>query len=1058
MRVYEELQGNGVKALIGEILKILSYNPYIGLYQGVSRSGLIYTKGEGYVNLLHQIDLYTEYLARDPVRLLIADEIGLGKTVEALRFIKYAWNILGARRILVVAPASLLSQWIEEDAYNLGVPLRLIDKNSIQSLWETLRFTGNIEEGVYIGSMDTLKLDKTIAGKPYYELVSSIQWDVIVVDEAHKLGVFQGRKPSLRYSRIGELCKKAKHCLLLTATPTRGDFPDLIFRLNLLEPNLVTDPRVIRSLSAQQWKWINAIKSLRRMFIIRRTKTHLKLMEGEKGIRIPDAIFLLGLVELPDYEKRFYEKVYLWTSDILKSLGAGRELGLLRAILVKRALSSPLGFVNSMSRIFKNKGRRREVRDELISYIKEYLDEDAETTVELKEPDTIEIDYLSTVLQLPGQLVNKIEELVTEAETLEKNGDATSQLLANIIVIIANGKPLIENEKDTLYPNILVFTEYKDTLQYLRKIISKELNKHRMNKLDSKKTIELINRLSKKAKQFEESLIQKSIDVYFSDKGYLIILIYLSSDNSKLIPLVVDIVRRTSRDSRISTVVLSTDVAGEGLNLQGANILINYEVPWSMIKREQRIGRIWRIGQNKKVYIIDLVRATPLDKLIYEKLLLKIYMLSIVTGDPLRTASQGLLLYREKEEPGILASSGVYPPETSGFRILQAVGEALETSRGSSQLLQLELERIAWEIITKIRNYKAIAEMLQEERPEEVAKTARESSNLLYGAAHHEDALEAIRRLAGFCKVPYGTLGEMLVRLLGACRSNSKLPVHIISRLEGSWELALFAGYSIARDGKVIYELPVLIEAHSNTRVMTYVGLDAIKRLSEHVSESSVIEKGMITILLDGSNPANLPLIREGLDEAREAVNRAINILRHRIRLNIVTQANKLTQYNLLTTVSPVRNVRIDSEARILAIIYNGSIYEENIEETEEKKKVEEKAIKLVKKLFEEKGYQVELTYQKKVPYDMIAYPLTTLGEEELYVEVKGHKGLRLSGVLTENEVKKAKENPGRYIICIVALALSDSPIVICKPYSEWKIKLYSLEYVRKEEREIVHV
>ena len=1040
-------------ALVSRLLRALAYNPFSNLYlslvsQGDGIPG--YVTGEGYINLLHQVDLYTELLVRDPARLLIADEIGLGKTVEALRFVKLARHILGAKLVLVAVPASLLVQWREGDARALGVPMHVIDRSTIGRLWDLYKHLGTLPEGVYIGSMDTLKLDSRRSGSPYYELVSSVRWDAVIVDEAHKLSRLGG-KPSLRYKRVGELCLKARHCILLTATPTRGDAKDLLSRLALLEPRLKTDRQTVSLLGQSSARSARALRDLRDYLIRRRTKEHLRLMEGDTGLQVPDARFLLGLVKLSPAEEKFYSELYSTVGAILRALGARQELGLLRALLVKRALSSPYGFLRTLDRIVRSKARVERWSARVVESL--LFEDEVEPPEDLYvEPDRLEEGLLADLRSLLSpSLLDRLARLRSMAESMMVVHDSPLHVLSLLLTLNARGAEVIEGEKDSMHSNMLVFTEYKDTLDYLRRGIRTLLPSSRLRRLESRMALQIAKQHTSADAPWE--LFVKSTDLY-ATHGSILLTIYLSSENSSLIPLVTELVRRTEPLPNINVAVLATDVAGEGLNLQGANVLVNYEVTWSMIKREQRIGRVWRIGQRRKVYILDLVRGTRLEKMIYERLLSKIYMLSVVTGEDLKTGPRGMALLHYTRSPDASLYSGIKPVELSSGRVLEGLAGALE-HYDDPAVLEHSIHEIAQEILSSLERYRSMARIISLEDPGSEAERARAEAMALYGASSHEEAEEALRRLAEACGLGKpSTLGKALVSLRNRCGTNSgELPVQFVSRAEGAWNMAFLVIVPLERDNARILEIPVLVEYGDESNKI-YWGLRAVERLSSHIKHGQPLEGGML-MRLPGPEELREAGMLGGLDQALQRVaTRTVSILASRGQRTIWGPASRLMRAGILSGM-PERRVPHVGEPTVLAVIYRGGARPGD-EAGPGKYEVEEAGIRHVVRLLEERGFYVDDVHREGLPYDLVARPRSILSGEELYVEVKSHRNAVLAGVLTEREARMAEDNPSRYIVCLVGLALSDSPIVVCKPYGEWRREPLVREV--RERRVVVHL
>ncbi|MGC9122301.1 MAG: DEAD/DEAH box helicase, partial [Thermogladius sp.] len=234
----------GVLSLVLEPL--FKYNPFFSLYYNpFSSPPEPQVVSKPYLNFLHQVSLVLDVIPRRRVRLLIGDEVGLGKTVEAIRLIKYLAMVGEASRILIIAPRALIRQWLYYELWDLlhapGV-LRVLGKKTVEAVKREL------EEGgkplIMVAPLDLAKrgtADKHAYGryKPYIEVLSSVDWDLVVLDEAHQVG-FTGPKPSLRVKRLSPILKRAKHLILLSATPSRGTHKDMILRMSLLIPDADT--------------------------------------------------------------------------------------------------------------------------------------------------------------------------------------------------------------------------------------------------------------------------------------------------------------------------------------------------------------------------------------------------------------------------------------------------------------------------------------------------------------------------------------------------------------------------------------------------------------------------------------------------------------------------------------------------------------------------------------------------------------------------------------------------------------------------------------------------
>ncbi|MEB3788251.1 MAG: SNF2-related protein [Desulfurococcales archaeon] len=1051
--------------IAGELTRTLVYNPFTNLYLHLSPNGSDgFIRADGYVNLPHQIALYTRYLSTYPLRVFIADEIGLGKTVEALRFVKYAWTMLGARRILIVVPPNLVDQWVNGDAKNLGINVAVLDRNSLKELEGA---DPALVYGVYVGSMDTLKLSR--GRSRYFDIVSSILWDVVIVDEAHKLGITPSGRETLRFKHIGELCRNAKHCILLSATPTRGYARDLLARLSLVDPAIDYSSRASNLIDRLDSKSIEALKALRAAYMVRRGKEHLKHFDDHLS-KIPEARFHLFMVKPSIDELRLYNLVYQWTIRVLRELGAGPEVGLLRAILVKRALSSPLSLVKTLRKIVEGRAEHGiDSIEDAIRVLEDYMDGDAEAPgIEANEADSYEELLLSSSLHaLSRESRSRLTEMITLADSIADRGDSTLHMLADMITHIGSSRdPLIPGDDDTVNPNVLVFTEYKDTLYYMKDKLGRFLKERGLKELEPPRTINAIKSLSNV--RDDEARKIAGYARYYQAHRTRILLLYLSSDNTWMIPAVKKLVDNTSNNRGVRTVVLTTDVAGEGLNLQGANILVNYEVPWSIIKREQRIGRVWRIGQRKRVHIIDVIRATELEAEIYKRLLSKIYFLNLTTGDARSPGIEGLEIYELAPDEGFIPLA-VRPREASEYNVLRELADTLEKSEEKG--LKLGLDELASRISEHIARYRYIAEALTGDRPEDEARRMLEAVYNTYGASTHDGAVDAVNELASLLgRSRSGRLDTLLVSLEHLMRYNANEggPLFFASMIDDSGAVAsllYIAEYRIRVAGgdRTIYTMPVLVKLKHNREGQGYdvdqvlQGLAAVKETARILRYSSPFSGYMIAEL---GNAEDDEIVVAANNAAGQAARRAMMEIRReyealRRSRNMLAQLGVLETglYNEYKPAFPFMH----GNPRLIAVFYNIS-GGEPVEPGEEKKcMVQDAAESYVKRLFEERGFHVEgpldpCPSSGRAPYDLIARPRSKLFGEEYYIEVKGHEGLVLSGELTERETRFARGHPDRYIICIVAMALSDNKKVFCNPYNKWSKR------VKRSEREIVYV
>jgi len=572
----------------------LNYNPFF-IYSGKNP-------------LLHQTEIVAKSLFIKPTRILIADVIGLGKTITALRILKTISNYKRLGRVLITVPSVLVNQWIDE-MRSMGITVQVIERKSL----EFLSKLPELPAGWYIGSIDTLKQPE------YMTVLKRSKWDAIVVDEAHKLGML-GRKPNLRWLNLGELIRRNKGAivLLLSATPHRGKANDYLSRLALIDPTLLEVTNV--SALEKVFDKPEYYQRTHNIIVFRRNKEDVNNVYEHKEIFKP-CNMLAVLIEPSESEKlllrtitelavSYLSRYYWYMVDILgwKTGRVQSIIALLRTLLIKRGLSSPQALVKTFSKLIEKRGKfiellergysREEAQEKIAKELEEYsrkLDElltgdIGEHEEELDEEFNKLAMYFDLILD--EEFKRRLEKAVSYAKKIltGKVKDSKLETLKKILYLVLQtpSNELPEEFKDLACGKIIVFTEFKDTAYYLyyrlREWIKEVLGDENVVRIftsDNRGEIEEIKKWLAK-----------------SDKGILI----------------------------------TTDVAGEGLNLQYANVLINYEIAWSPVRLEQRIGRVWRYGQDKVTYVFNLFLADALEKEVAEVVFAKLYGITISLG------------------------------------------------------------------------------------------------------------------------------------------------------------------------------------------------------------------------------------------------------------------------------------------------------------------------------------------------------------------------------------------------------------------------------------------
>ncbi|MCZ7400331.1 MAG: helicase-related protein [Candidatus Methanoperedens sp.] len=478
------------------------------------------------------------------IRMLLADDVGLGKTIMIGLVMKELILRKKIHRVLIVSPSGLQIQWKEEMNDKFNESFKIIHGQIESNLY--------IEENRAIISVDTGRSDEKL------ELLLQASWDMIIIDEAHKL------KPgSLRFELAQELSKRTKHLILASATPHDGKVENFTALVKLVDDELEYN-----SDSGEFKKFLEPL-------MIRRLKEEIVDFRGKKIFPKRDLPQTVNIDYSPE-EMEFYNGVEDYvTTYYQKADEAGKNTAILALYILHRRVSSSIkAGLNSL--------QKRKIR-----LLEPYIDLDANK----------EINYLDCLDDQNEVKKEKAEEILLGAtastgEDLKVELKALDELIAMGEKLVAEGKDskfkkLIELVRDLRkeQPNdkIIIFTEFTDTLRFL-----------------------------------ENKLIK--------DEGFLVSKITggMSIEEKK------EAARIFESSSHI---LLGTEAAGEGLNLQFANIAVNYELPWNPNRLEQRIGRVYRYGQKKRVFIHNFKTAFPIDDAVLKKIHEKMENIRAVFGD-----------------------------------------------------------------------------------------------------------------------------------------------------------------------------------------------------------------------------------------------------------------------------------------------------------------------------------------------------------------------------------------------------------------------------------------
>ena len=536
--------------------------------------------------LPHQIAaVYEEMLRRQPLRYLLADDPGAGKTIMAGLFIQELILRGDLERCLVVCPAALAEQWQDEMLDKFRLEFQIIGRSEIEA-----SATGNpfAERDLAIGRVDLLKQDDNI------ERLDDAEWDLVVVDEAHKMSahfVSRGEvKRTARY-RLGELLgKQTRHLLLMTATPHSGKDEDFQLFMALLDADRF------------EGKYRDGVHQADPSDLMRRAlKEELLDFEGHK--LFPERRAYTVNYELSPDEAVLYEAVTKYVTDemnradqIAREEGGERRrvvVGFALTVLQRRLASSPAAIHESLKRRLKKLEQR--LREETQrKRVAETEAEGTEIDLGVVVPKHIDIEDLEDDLEeeTEGE-TSEIVDLATAARTIAELR-AEVEALKRLEVMAAKVRASQEDRKwDELrrvleYPEmfdergsrrkLVIFTEHKDTLDYLAK---------------------------------------DRVGVLIGHEHLVAIHGSMGREQRR------DAQEKFLTDPTVH-VLVATDAAGEGVNLQRAHLMVNYDLPWNPNRIEQRFGRIHRFGQTEICHLWNIVAHETREGAVYQRLFEKL--------------------------------------------------------------------------------------------------------------------------------------------------------------------------------------------------------------------------------------------------------------------------------------------------------------------------------------------------------------------------------------------------------------------------------------------------
>jgi len=532
----------------------------------------------------HQIEaVYQRLLNQQPLRFLLADDPGAGKTIMSGLLIRELMLRGDVSRCLIVAPGNLVEQWQAELAVKFSLKFEIFTRENRHAS----RLGNPFEkENFLLARMDQLARNKYLI-----EDLQASEWDLVIVDEAHKMSApryGEQIKKTKRYQLGEKLRDCTRHFLLLTATPHDGKVENFHIFMRLLDPERFEG-------RLRHYEEPDANDLMRRY-----VKEKLTTFEG-KPIFPPREAKTMQFI-LSTQENSLYEKVTDYVRAGVRAAAKMREAGNWRVGMVthfaliglqRRLASSPAAIYESLKRrhdrlVSKHLTQPMSVAElpeslkqlEKLDDIEDIDYEDySDQELEDSEAEAIEFAEVSETFVELQQEIRQLEDLLKLARAVRDSGKDTKWL--ELRQWLRSDAFRSSNQK------LIVFSEYLDTIDYIANRVADELG--------SRSAVVTIH--GGLQRQSRRNIQDKFINV----------------------PAV--------------KVLVATDAAGEGVNLQVANMMVNYDLPWNPNKIEQRFGRIHRIGQKRPCYLYNLVAHETREGQVFARLFEKIEQQRKTFGD-----------------------------------------------------------------------------------------------------------------------------------------------------------------------------------------------------------------------------------------------------------------------------------------------------------------------------------------------------------------------------------------------------------------------------------------
>lgn len=529
----------------------LRYVVQLSKFKNETAGGFLSSLASGIIPLPHQLHVLNRAMETNNIRYILADEVGLGKTIEAGMIVKELKSRGLVSRVLVVCPTGLVTQWASEMQEKFHEKFHVIlpsDYDTIRRLTDSNDVYGQFDE--VISPMDSIKPLEKHAGwtdervekyneERIYSIINS-GWDLIIIDEAHRVAGSSGEVA--RYKLGSLLAQASPYLLLLSATPHNGKTEPFLRLVRLLDEDAFPNAKSI-------------VKEQVAPFLIRTEKREAIDNNGNRLFK-NRVTHLVSLTwdERNNLQRELYELVSSYVSKTYNKALRNKKKNMcliFLLIIMQRMVTS------STAAIRQSLERRLNVLVNQRTHLGNLTEEDLD---DLDIEDGVEDALEAISLDMEAE-IEELQMIISVAKQAQfQNQDAKVEpLLETIDAIMSEDKT----------QKIIIFTEFVATQKYLQEL--------------------LINR------GFSVTVLNGSMDIEERNEAML------EFKNS-------------------TSIFISTDAGGEGLNLQFANIIVNYDLPWNPMKIEQRCGRADRIGQQRDVHIYNFIVSDTVENRVREVL------------------------------------------------------------------------------------------------------------------------------------------------------------------------------------------------------------------------------------------------------------------------------------------------------------------------------------------------------------------------------------------------------------------------------------------------------